>query len=258
MICNKVFTKKQSLEYHVTNKVCRLADDTTSKMFEMFDMIKALQKRVSILEQDNKELKDTKIDSTDDEDSYKRLCAFHIKTLSTSKGDKKIIFQDDEYRYATVRLSKSVSTLTIWASIDCFDCYQPLIDQDIDHLQRIFKHFSITHADKINVNRSIYSKCILQFGRNLKNDECRPTTELVNGTAERPIDITSSSDKYFVKNNDVEYFIGTDLKRGSMESYKYIYKNKGESELLEQAPQRFLDLWEYSKDKVIEYFTTNV
>ena len=54
------------------------------------------------------------------------------------------------------------------------------------------------------------------------------------------------------------YFIGTDLKRGSMESYKYIYKNKGESELLEQAPQRFLDLWEYSKDKVIEYFTTNV
>ena len=58
MICNKVFTKKQSLEYHVTNKVCRLADDATSKMFEMFDMIKALQKRVSILEQDNKELKD--------------------------------------------------------------------------------------------------------------------------------------------------------------------------------------------------------
>lgn len=260
MICNKVFTTKQNLEYHITNKVCRVDDDTTSKMFEMFDMIKALQKRVSILEQDNKELKDrldTKITSTDDEDSYKRLCAFHIKTLSTSKGGKKIIFQDDECRYATVRLSKSISTLTIWASIDCFDCYRPLIDQDIDHLQRIFKHFSLTHADKINVNKSIYSKCILQFGRNLK-DESRISTELVNGTTERLIDITSPSDKYFVKNNDVEYFIGTDLKRGSMESYKYIYKNKGESELLEQAPQRFLDLWEYSKDKVIEYFTTNV
>ena len=267
MICNKVFTTKQNLDYHVTNKVCRLADDTTSKMFEMFDMIKELQKRVSILEQDNKELKESlktkNTPTSDDEDAYKRLCAFHIKTLSTPNGGKKIIFQDDKCRYATVRLSKSISKLTIWASIDCFDCYQPLIDKDIDHLQTIFKHFSITRMDKINVNRSIYSKCILQFGKNLTN-----TTNVTNVTnvtndkthdshhsLELNRDIDSSS-KYFIENNGVECFIGTDIKRGSMESYKYIYKNQGENELLEQAPQRFLHLWEVSKHKVMEYFMT--
>ena len=215
---------------------------------------------LSILEQDNKELKESlKNTSTyDDEDSYKRLCAFHIKALSTPNGGKKIIFQDDKSRYATVRLSKSISTLTIWASIDCFDCYQPLIDKDIDHLQTIFKHFSITRMDKINVNRSIYSKCILQFGKNITNvtnitndkthDESHYSLEL-----NRDID---SSSKYFIENNGVECFIGTDLKRGSMESYKYIYKNQGENELLEQAPQRFLHLWEVSKHKVMEYFMT--
>ena len=117
--------------------------------------------------------------------------------------------------------------------------------------------------DKINVNRSIYSKCILQFGKNLTN-----TTNVTNVTnvtndkthdshhsLELNRDIDSSS-KYFIENNGVECFIGTDIKRGSMESYKYIYKNQGENELLEQAPQRFLHLWEVSKHKVMEYFMT--
>lgn len=270
IVCDKLFSTKQKLEYHIKNKVCLElieASDSTLKMHEMYELIRNLQEKVSMLEKENITLKDQlqplqssdkKInkDNKDDneeteEDNYKRLWAMHIK--SAEKIDKcKTLFYDDDIHYAMIPTQLSTSsakTMTIFAMIDIDHNYHPLNSADIARIHRIFKSFGIPDNNpKIRVNPKIFEKCIQHLGISKTTEDDKPS----NNT--RSISI---NENFFEKNDEDgdEYFIGTTLKRSSMESFKKIYKDKGEIGFLKKVPPRFLDLWKNSNEMVLKYFS---
>ena len=280
LICNKLFSKKQNLDYHVKNGVCsQTVSDTeiiTTKMLEMYEMIKSLQQRVCVLENDNIQLKNEikrisshKIEEEKDKETkaFQRVCKVHMKVVkvNSKNGQNKFIFQDDDLRYATICSSiNNVKTTMIWSRIDEDDRYQPLTENDQLHLSKLFNSFGLRNDnDKLIVKPDIYDKCIFQFGINLKGDK-EEQENLVNEEEDEEEDEgydgddnnNNNNEPFFTRNESdgCEYFTGTTLKRQSMESYKLIYKNNGKNVLLREAPERFKQLWIKNKTKVIEYF----
>lgn len=282
LICNKIFSSKQMLEYHIENSVCKAPDDMSIKMHEMAEMIRTLQKQVSVLENENVMLKDrvktleTKASKDNNNDNhsidsiYKRICSAHVRTVMVNNGTYKTIFRDDDLRYAATRVQKlsSDTILSIFAKIDSNDNYHPLSEPDITYLHKIFRSFGLpVDNNKLNVNASIYERCIAQFGNNLtrakedeivnnKEDQQDEEEEILNNKEVQTDEGDTDKDEYFTRSEEDgnEYFVGTTLKRGSIEAYKAIYNEKGENALLNEAPQRFINLWEEKKEFVIKYF----
>ncbi len=285
LICDKLFSTKQRLDYHIENKVCEAPDDISIKMHEMAEMIRTLQKQVSVLENENVMLKDrvktlesktltgNNGNSNNNSNSidliYKRICSAHIRNVMVNNGKYKTIFRDDDLRYAATRVSSDDNAiLSIFAMIDSKDNYHPLSELDITHLHKIFRSFGLpVDNKKLNVNTSIYERCIAQFGKNLRHDKVEAEKEEVEvekevekeqNKEEQKKEEEEGSISYFERSeeNGNEYFVGTTLKRSSMEAYKTIYNESGESVLLNEAPQRFLHLWEEKRELVIKYFMT--
>ena len=99
-------------------------------------------------------------------------------------------------------------------------------------------------------------KCVIQTGPYFreKQKEEEQVEEVEKENKDR---IEKTTENFFEKGSDsvsVELFIGTTLKKPSMESYKSLYINKGEHVLLENAPERFLILWGKEKEKIKRYF----
>lgn len=271
ILCHKLFSTKQKLEYHIKNKVCLELiekDDLTLKMHQMYELIRNLQAQVLTLEKENITLKDQlktfesenikngKVDTTSEEEKYKRLRAMHIK--SADKADKcKTIFYDDHIHYAMIptQTSSSNTIMSIFAMIDIDHNYHPIISADISRIHRIFKSFDLSDTNsKIRVNLNIFDKCIQHLGIN-NEDNIEPSKNSNKNSNKSSQTTSPNIEEFFQRNEDgTEYFIGTTLKRCSMESFKEIYKDEGENTLLEEAPQRFLDLWEKSNGIILRYF----
>jgi len=237
----------------------------------MFDIIRILRQSMTSLENDNEILKErvktlenlkNVVKSNDNGDeSYKRICAVHVRSFRTYNDKFQIIFRDDELRYAAIRvqISPGKTKLSIFARLDD-NKYQKLTQIDINHLYKIFKSFGLSiDNDKLDVNPTIYDRCIAQTSSYLSKCDIGFTEEneeIVQEMGKEKENIKNDDD-FFEKNekigNDM-YFVGTGLKRGVMNEYKSIYQSYGESALLEQTTSRFLNLWEKSKDIVLKYF----
>jgi hypothetical protein len=269
MMCDNFFSSKQKLEYHTKNTVCKKPDDMASKMFEMFDIIKKLEERVSYLENDNTFLKERikalesdkiKNKESEEEASYKRMHSFHIKSIKVD-DNKKLYFTDDIHRYSVIVVQKDKERKpVIWSRIDSNDNYKPLTKEDIINIHSIFKMFGLLpDNEKITINTNIYDKCVSKLGtkfRNFNTNNNQETNEETKETNEET-NIHKVKEDFFIKNEEgTYYFINSTIKKGSMEVYKHIYNTSGEIALFNEAPQRFLNLWENSTDKerILRFF----
>ena len=180
MMCDKFFSTKQMLDYHTKNTVCKKPDDMTLKIFEMFEMIKKLEQRVSYLESDNtflkervKGLESDKIKNTETEEdaSYKRMHSYHIKSIKVD-DTKKLYFTDDIHRYSIIVVQKDQDRKpVIWSRIDSNDNYKPLTKEDIINIHSIFKMFGLMpENEKIKSDINIYDKCVSKLGTTFRKN----------------------------------------------------------------------------------------
>lgn len=261
-ICKTQFSSKQMLDYHREKSVC-----SKQKTDEEKDIIiKNLQEKLEMLENYNKELlrqneilqnhnkellKCSKItkNSKNNPKGFKELAKHHLRTLKIN-ANVSLVFIIEENRYITIKTRiNNTFTLIIWGKIVKINEYQRLGEDDLRIINDIFEEFDITQEDPdIRVNCSLFDKCIKRF------EKCEDIQNSGNDkdNSEKGEKLKDDN-KFFKEIEGVYYFSGSTLKKGSMESYKALYKIKGESYMLEQVPQRFLDLWETDKALLVEY-----
>ncbi len=241
LVCKKSFTTKQSLDYHNQNGVC-LTSPTVSQ--DMMNVVLDLNNRLVKLENENrllnekvKQLESIKAEREEVE-SFDTLYRERIRRV-TVKDKKQLVFKNNEERYAVMKCrekDKDVEVLSIFARI-VDDMYEKLNENDVRSLGCVLESYKISQK-KIKIDPGIYEKCVAHIGV-----EKSSMSEVKNET------------NFFVRGEDgVEYFNGTTFKKGSMEEYKKIYKEKGEKVLLDIVPQRFINLWEVSEEYVKNYF----
>jgi hypothetical protein len=242
LVCKKSFTSKQRLDYHNQNGVCLTPSPTVSQ--DVMNVVLQLSNRLTALENENrllnervKQLESIKAER-EEVDSFDMLYRERIRRI-TVKEKKQLVFKYNEDRYAVMKCrekDKDEEVISIFARIE-EDEYERLTENDVISLGRVLESYKVSEK-KIKIDTGIYEKCMKHIS--VRDSITKPEKCDIN---------------FFVKGDDgKEYFKGTTFKRGSMEEYREIYKKEGEKVLLENAPQRFLNLWEGSREDVMNYF----
>lgn len=202
-VCNKSFSSKQMLQYHIKQAVCQKANlnsdllsifsskveqhqsimDAVKEMFTTLQkQISDLSGRVAFLENENSELKekmkkkneekhDNKYEKTEEErkkESMNRLFTYYVKL---DKETNKRIFMDENIPHAIGYMNGKDNPPTICAVIQPDGLFRRLNEKDRKSLESLFRSigasFPLLSDDK-------YDWFIEKAGINLRGDKFKP------------------------------------------------------------------------------------